>query len=73
MLENSRMFPDLKQAGKKPVRNGGTESGPGRGCSECSGCYFSQIFGGKNLVPGKWHSGTQTSIGKFKMYCEYVK
>ena len=30
---NSRMLTDLKKAGKKPVRNASTKSGPGRGCS----------------------------------------
>ena len=38
------MFPGLKQDGKKPVPNAGTELGPGRGCSECSGLEISWIF-----------------------------
>ena len=42
------MFPDLKQDEKKPVLNGGTESGPGKGCSH----YFSYFFAG-NI----WFSG----------------
>ena len=36
-FENSWMFPDLKQAGKKPVLNAGTELGPGRECSRMLG------------------------------------
>ena len=59
------MLPDLKQAGKKPVPNAGTESGPGRGCSRMLGTQnFPELFG-KNTVPGKWHLGTQTSILKY--------
>ena len=59
---NSRMFPDLKQAGKKPVPNAGTKLGPERGCSQMLGTGNFPEFFGKNLVPGKWHLGTQTSI-----------
>ena len=55
------MFPDLKQAGKKPVLNAGTESGPGRGCSRVLGTENFPEFLVKNPVLGKWHSGTQTS------------
>ena len=55
------MFPNLKQAGKKPVLNAGTELGPGRGCSRMLGTGNFPDFFGKNLVAGKWHSGTQTS------------
>ena len=46
------MFPDLKQDGKKPVLNGGTDSGLDEDVPECSGCYFSQIFTGKIRFPG---------------------
>ena len=59
------MFPDLKQARKKPVSNAGTESGPGRGCSQMLGTGNFPDFSGKNPVPRKWHSGTQTSICVF--------
>ena len=55
------MFPDLKQARKKPVPNAGTESGPGRGCSQMLGTGNFPDFFGKNMVPRKWHSGKQTS------------
>ena len=54
-------LPDLKQDGKKPVPNAGTELGPGRGCSQKLGMGNVPDFFGKNLVPGKWHSGMQTS------------
>ena len=55
------MLPDLKQAGKKPVPNAGTKLGPGRGCSQMLGMGNFQDFLGKYPVPGKHHSGTQTS------------
>ena len=41
------MFSDLKQAGKKPVLNGGTESGPCRGCSQMLGTGNFPDFYGK--------------------------
>ena len=46
------MFPDLKQAGKKPVPNASTESGPGTYVPECSGWEISQISWGKIWFPG---------------------
>ena len=51
----------LKQDGKKPVPNVGTESGPGRGCSQMLRTLLFPDINGKNPVPGKWHSGMQTS------------
>ena len=43
-----------------------TESGPGRESSQMLGMgNFPDIFW-KNLVPGKWHSGMQTSKKIFK-------
>ena len=55
------MLTDLKQAGKKPVLNAGTKSGPGRGCSRMLGRGNFLDFYGKYPFPGKYHSGTQTS------------
>ena len=54
-------FSGLRQDGKKPDLNAGTESGAGRGCSPMLERENFLDFLGKNLVPGKWHSGTQTS------------
>ena len=56
------MLPDLKQDGKKPVQNACTESGPGRGYSQMLRTGNFPDFWGKNPVPGKWHSGRQSSI-----------
>ena len=45
-----------------------TESGPGIGCSRMLGTGNFPDFFGKYPVPGKWHSGMQTSsfnIGAF--------
>ena len=56
------MFPDLKQARKKPVPNACTESGPERGCSRILETGNFPDFFRENLVPGKWHSGTQTYL-----------
>ena len=36
-IRNSRMLPDLKQAGKKTVPNASTKSRPGRRVPECTG------------------------------------
>ena len=55
-------FPTLNETGKQPVPNAGTKSGPGRGCSRMLGTGNFPNFFGKYPVPGKWHSGTQTSI-----------
>ena len=49
---NSWMFPDLKQDGKKPVLNAGTESGPGRGCSRIPGTGNFPDFLVKIWFPG---------------------
>ena len=46
------MFPNLKQAGKKPVLNAGTELGPGRGCSRMLGTGNFPVFFGKIRFPG---------------------
>ena len=51
------MFPNLTQAGKKPVLNAGTESGPERGCSQMLGMGNFPEFLWKNPVPRKWYSG----------------
>ena len=56
-------FLGLRREGKWPVPNGGTETEPGRGCSRKLGMANFSDFSGKNPVPWKWHSGTQTSIG----------
>ena len=55
------MFPGLKQDGKKPVLNAQTELGAGRGCSQMLGMLLFLDLYGKNPVPRKSHSGTQTS------------
>ena len=48
-LGNSQMFPDLKQDGKKPVLNAGTESVSGRGCSRMLGTgNLTDFFGKKS-------------------------
>ena len=53
------MFPNLKQAEKKPDPNAGTELEPGRECSQILGTGNFPDFLGKILVPWKWHSGMQ--------------
>ena len=58
---NLGVFLGLRRDGKKPVPKAGTESGPGRGCYWMLGTLLFSDFYGKNLVPGKWHSGVQTS------------
>ena len=63
-LGNFRVIPNLKQDGKNPVPKAGTESGPGRESSRMLGTLLFPDFYRKNLVPGKWHSGMQTSISE---------
>ena len=46
------MFPDVKQDGKKPVPNGGTESGPGRGYSQTFKTLLFPFFAGNIRFPG---------------------
>ena len=48
---------------KTRLTNGGTEPGPGSGCSRTLGMLLFPVFYGKILVPGKWHAGMQTSSG----------
>ena len=55
------MFPELKQARKKPVPISGTESGLGRVYSRMLGTGNFPDFFGKIPVTGKWHLGMQTS------------
>ena len=55
------------ETGKQPVPNASTESEPGRGCSRMLGTRNFLDFLGKNLVPGKWHSGMQTSNLNLKL------
>ena len=54
--------------GKQPVPNAGTKSGPGREFSRTLGTGNFPDFSGKNLGPGKWHSGRQTSTPKSQMH-----
>ena len=54
-------FPTFNKTGKQQVPNVGTEPGPGWWCSRMLGTGNLPNFFGKYLVPGKWHSGTQTS------------
>ena len=61
---NSWMFPDLKQAGKKPILYAGTESGPLTSSSRMLGTGNFPDFFRKNLVPGKCHSVMQTYFCK---------
>ena len=46
-------FLGLRRDGSWPVPNGGTETGPGRGCSWMLGTGKFPNFPGKNLVPKK--------------------
>ena len=46
-------FSGLRRDGSWPVPNGGTETGPGRGCSRMLGTGKSPNFPGKNSVPKK--------------------
>ena len=48
-LDNSRMFPDLKQAGKKLVPNAGLSRDREEDAHECSGLEISQNFLGKKI------------------------
>ena len=52
VLGNSQVIPDLKQDGKKPVPNAGTELGPGRGSSQMLRTLLFLDFSGKTLVLG---------------------
>ena len=54
-------FLGLRRDENWPVPSGGTETGPGRGCSRMLGTGNFLDFSLKNPVPGKWHLGTQTS------------
>ena len=56
-------FSGLRRDGKWPVQNGGTETGPGSGCSRMLGMENFPDFCRKNPIPEKWHSGMQTSRG----------
>ena len=59
--ENSGKIREINETGKQPVPNAGAEPGPGRGCSRMLGTGNFPNFFGKYPIPGKWHSGTQTS------------
>ena len=48
-FRNSRMFPDLKQARKKPVPNAGLSRDREEDAHECSGLEISQNFLGKKI------------------------
>ena len=61
------MLTDLKQAGKKPVLNAGTKSGPGRGCSRMLGRGNFLDFYGKYPFSGKCHSGMQTKLVQIEL------
>ena len=58
----------LRQGGKKPVLNAGTESGPGRGCCQMLWTLLFPDFYRKNPVPEKRQSGTQTSSFQWAIF-----
>ena len=60
---------DLNETRKQPVPNAGTEPGPGIGCSRMLRTGNFPNFFGKYPVPGKWHSGTQTSTKELNGCC----
>ena len=56
-----KCFPTLNETGNKAVPNAGTKSEPGRGCSRMLRTGNFPKISGKFPVPGKCHSGMQTS------------
>ena len=54
-------FLGQRRDGKWPVLNGQELDGTGSGLSRVLGTGNFPDFFGKNLVPGKWYSGMQTS------------
>ena len=60
-----REFPTQNETWRQPVPNDRTESEPGKGCSRMLRTLNFPGFFGKNPVPGKRHSGMQTSTFNF--------